>query len=403
MLCNKMPFPPKDGGAIATLSLALSLQKCGNEISILTMNTSKHYCNINDVSEYVTNNLEISDVNINTDINIFKLLLNLFFSKKPYNAERFISKDFENRLIDILKTEKYDIIQLEGLFVCPYIDVIRKYSDAKIAFRAHNVEYEIWERKIENEKNILKKIYFKNLSKRIKKYEINNLNKYDFLIPITYRDGEKFNEIGNQKPIYVVQTGINTERYEVTDKEPEFPGFFHIGALDWLPNQEGLIWFFENIWTKFIERHHDAKFYLAGRNAPKEFIKYLKNKNIEFLGEIEDANDFINSKSIMIVPLLSGSGMRIKIVEGMALKKTIITTKIGTEGINTTHNENIFIADSPENFLNCLENIYNNKSLHRKISENAKIFIDKNFNNYDIAKQLMEFYQKNLNIKLTKK
>ncbi|MDR2835696.1 MAG: glycosyltransferase family 4 protein [Bacteroidales bacterium] len=396
MLASKIPYPPKDGGTICTLSMAFSLQKNGHAVSILAINTQKHFFNISDIPKEFSEYIKFMSVEVNTNIKFSKLLKNFFFSKLPYNAERFISKDYSDKLTEILIQEDFDIIQLEGSYLLPYIDVIRKISKAKIAFRAHNVEFEIWERKSKNEKNYFKKLYLHNLYKRIKKFEINYINKYDLISPVTNRDGNKFNELGNTKPQYVAQIGVVLERYIIPDNEPEYPGFFTIGSLDWLPNQEGLIWFIDNVWLKFIKKYPKAKFYIAGRNAPNELLKYFLNNNIEYLGEIKNANDFISSKSIMIVPLFSGSGMRVKIIEGMALGKTIISTSIGKEGIEATHNENILIVDSPEDFFNCLEKVYLDKSISEIISKNAIEFIHQNYDSHLIGEKLSKFYLKQL-------
>ena len=397
ILSNKMPYPSNDGGAIATLSLALSLAKNGQNISILAMNTPKHYSDCNKIPIDIKNLVHFNSVEVNTNIKTAKALKNLAFSKKPYIAERFVSEDFKNKLIEILKQDNFDIVQLEGLYLCSYIDIIRQNSDAKISLRAHNIEHEIWTRIAKNEKNILKKLYKQNLAKRIKKFKMQYLNKYDFLIPITERDASTFNITGNKMPVYVAQTGVDKETYIIENKNTEFPGFFHIGALDWQPNIEGLTWFINNVWSKYKETHREAKFYVAGRNASDSFIRYLKSNSVEFIGEVENANDFINSKSVMIVPLLSGSGMRIKIIEGMAFGKTIITTSIGTEGILTTNNENILIANTPNEFYDCMCKISETKELHNKISENAVNFVHEHFNNQNIANGLIAFYVKNTN------
>lgn len=394
ILTNKMPYPPRDGGSIASLSLALSLCQNKNHVEILSMNTSKHYTELSSIPKEITNKVKIHAVKINTDTSIFKALTNLVFSSQPYNAQRFISKNFENKLIEILEKDNFDIVQLEGLYLCPYIKTIRKHSNAKISLRAHNIEHEIWERATLNETNTCIRIYKKNLAKRIKKFKLSYLNKYDLLVPITERDGKIFNELGNTKPQQVTPTGINQDnKFLKLENNGEFPGFFHIGALDWIPNQEGLTWFIENVWNIFIIDNPDCKLTVAGRNAPVLFEKYLRNcKNIEYLGEIPDAAKFIATQSVMIVPLLSGSGMRIKIIEGMAAGKTIISTSIGSEGISTTHEKNILIANSSVEFLTSLNKIKNNRELHNSISLEARKFILENFDNDKIAQNLNDFY-----------
>jgi glycosyltransferase involved in cell wall biosynthesis len=141
-----------------------------------------------------------------------------------------------------------------------------------------------------------------------------------------------------------------------------------------------------------LGRHPALKFYLAGRNAPST-ISSAYFPNVEFLGEVGDAYEFMRSKAIMIVPLLSGSGMRIKIVEGMALGKSIVTTGIGTEGIATTSGENILVADSPEEFAAAICRLAEDKEYFSRIGQNAFKFVRDNYDNLAITASLVEFFQ----------
>jgi polysaccharide biosynthesis protein PslH len=155
-LTNKIPYPPRDGGAIATLSLSMSLQDRGTRLLLLGMNTSKHYCDMESLPESITSNIKMESVDVNTDLSFWDAIKNLLFSGLPYNATRFISKNFSKKLIELLQNQKFDVIQLEGLYMAYYIQVIRKHSDALIALRAHNVEHEIWERTSQQEKSFFK-------------------------------------------------------------------------------------------------------------------------------------------------------------------------------------------------------------------------------------------------------
>lgn len=400
ILTNKVPYPPKDGGAIATFNITKGFANLGNEVSMLAINTNKHYVDIEKISKEIEHIVKLQGVYLNTDIRPFDALSNLFFSRMPYNAIRFISKEYEKDLIKLLQKEKFDIVQIEGLYMMPYLPIVRKYSDAFVGLRSHNVEWEIWERASVGQTNFFKKKYIKILAKRIKNFEIKTLNQYDAILPITARDAKVFEKYGNTKPLLVTPTGINSKNLITKREEIEFPSLFHIGGLDWLPNQEGLVWFFENIWQKIIEKHPNLKFYIAGRNAPNWLIEKLKSyKNTIYCGEVESAVDFMNSKAIMVVPLKSGSGMRIKIIEGMALGKTIVSTSIGTEGIGTTHKENIMIANSENEFINSIDELLSNKNLFEKIGETATDFIIKNFDNINISKSVLNFYEQLLSRK----
>ncbi len=392
---NKVPYPVKDGGAIACMNLARGFSLLGHKVTILAMNTVKHYITLSEIPESVKELADFKLVNVPARISPVSALLNLMFSKKPYNATRFISETFAAELKNVLTKNEFDVIQLEGLYVCPYIPVIRENSKAKIIYRAHNIEHEIWSRTAIMAHG-LEKWYLKNLSKRIKKFEVQTLNKYDLLVPITGRDGAILNKLGNKKPMHVSQTGIDSSVLIPNSKHLKHPTLFHIGSLEWSPNQEGLIWFFEHCWDFIREKYPDLQFFIAGRNAPAWFQKMLDLPNVVFKGEVADAYEFINSKSIMVVPLFSGSGMRIKIIEGMALGKPIVTTAIGTEGISTTSGENIVVTEDADGFVQSISDLIENREYFNKISKNAIEYIHENFDNLSSAGTLIEFYKNNI-------
>lgn len=391
-LMNKVPWPPKDGGAIACMNMTKGFSMLGHEVTVLSMNTSKHHVRIKDMPSSIRNQADYHLVEVPASINWLEAILNLLFSDLPYNAQRFISDEFSHQLSQLLSVKTFDVVQLEGLYLCPYIPVIRKYSEALIAYRAHNIEYEIWDRTARLSDGWRSK-YLHNLSRRIKRFEISYLNAYDLLVPITDRDGIILDSLGNNKPRHTSQTGIDFASLVPTAKKLEFPSLFHIGALDWAPNQEGLIWFFDNCWTQIHNQNPELKFYLAGRNAPEWLERRLNLDGVVYLGEINDAYDFINSKAIMVVPLFSGSGMRIKIIEGMALGKPIVTTDIGTEGIPTIDGNNIMIANDADKFVESINRLINDRELFNQIGKNAIGFIQEKFDNLSQAGALIEFYK----------
>ena len=394
-LTNKVPWPPKDGGAIATLTLSKGFFIHGHQVTVLAMNTKKHYVYQEDIPEHLANEINFQLVDVPALVTAWGIINNLLFSQLPYNAKRFINEDYSRKLISLLKENEYDVVQLEGLYLCPYIPLIRQYSKALVAYRAHNIEHEIWSRTAKMAKGI-RGLYLKILSSRLKKLEAGFLNDYDVIVPITARDGAILDEMGNQKPKHISQTGIDLSTLVPTAKELEYPSLFHIGALDWTPNQEGLMWFLNHIWQPLHELHPQLKFYIAGRNAPAWIESIFNVEGVVYLGEVDDAYRFMNSKAIMVVPLMSGSGMRIKIIEGMALGKAIVSTSIGSEGIPSVDRENILIANTPEDFILTINELLANRSLFEKLCRNAVSFIHKKFDNLAIVDSLVEFYKQQL-------
>lgn len=394
-ICNKVPFPPKDGGCIAMNNLTQGLIDNGNDVKVLAVNTQKHFTNITELPTEYRSKTNIEAVFVDTRINFFSAFINLF-SNESYNVERFYSKTFESKLVEILRLESFDIVQLESLYVSKYIPVIRKHSQAKIVLRAHNIEHKIWEQNSILADNLFEKKYFSFLTKRLKQYEIGTIQTVDAIASITKEDETFFKRTGFNKLIDTFPFAVDIKKNDSDENAEEYPSVFHIGSMDWQPNVEGVSWFLKEVWEKVHSKYPKLKLYLAGRNMNNEFTRY-KNKNVIAIGEVENSGKFMKSKGIMIVPLLSGGGMRVKIIEGMALGKTIVSTSIGAAGINYENYKNIIIADDSNEFVEAIGKCIADKQLYNNIGINAKALIGSEYNNADICKKLTDFYRQLLN------
>jgi glycosyltransferase involved in cell wall biosynthesis len=237
----------------------------------------------------------------------------------------------------------------------------------------------------------LKRLYLSILARRIKRFELSLINRYDALVPITSRDAGHFRNFGNKKPCHVLPTGMDVADQSGPD-HPEFkPSVAHLGALDWLPNQNGIRWFIRMVWPIVLREIPDIEFHLAGRNAPKHFGSQVSAPGVVYHGEIEDAAAFIREHPIFIVPVFSGSGMRIKLLDYLSAGRATVTTTIGAEGIPVSDGRDTFITDEPDKFARHIITLAGNPELCREIGENAKAFIRTHFDNRMLIKQFIEF------------
>jgi polysaccharide biosynthesis protein PslH len=391
-LCKKFPFPLKDGEAIAITFLAEALDEQGAEISLLAMNTSKHHFDLRLLPETFEHYSAIHTVDLDNRISPLAAFGNLF-SKKSFHISRFISPIFEAKLVEVLTNTHFDVVQLETLYLAPYIDTIRKHSNALVVMRAHNVEHEIWQRITDNASFLPKKWYLQHLTKKLQRFENQVLNAYDLLLAISERDRQYFEKSGLKKPSVTVPIGLDCAQYR-----PDFSSFdkavslSFIGSLDWMPNLEGLKWFLNEVWKPILSvEHPEITFHIAGRNTPR-WLRQLGWKNVIVHGEVSSAADFINQHSVMVVPLLSGSGMRAKILEGMALGKAVVSTRIGLEGIGAEHKNEVLVADSPQEMAAAINFCLKKGQKLAQIGRRARTFAEENFDNQAIARQLLDVY-----------
>ena len=391
-LCKKFPYPLRDGEVIAIDGLTTGFHRLGHEVTVLAINTKKHYFNLEDLPLERQEMARYEAVELDTDLRIKDAFMNLF-SSQSYNIQRFDSPAYEAQLRHLLQGEPFDLIQLEGLYLAPYLDLIRQYAPKSlVVMRAHNVEFEIWERLAQGERNPIKRVYLQLLARRLKRFELHNLNRYDALVPISDKDAAYFKALGCTLPMHVTPTGVDEQRLQPDRSKLEYPSLFHLGALDWLPNQEGIDWFLAEIWPQIHQKYPELRFYLAGRGMPARF-QNLQIPNVVVVGEVEDAVQFMNSKAILVVPLHSGSGMRIKIMEALALGKTVITTSVGIEGIGAIPNRHALIADTAAEFIAALEKCLDEPAFFEEIGQNAHIFARQKYHNLPLTEALLNFYR----------
>lgn len=392
ILCNKSPYPPKEGGPIAMNAVIEGLIRKGHRVKVLTANTNKYFVEMDQIPRDYRRRTRIEAVYIDLSIKPIEAFFNLF-TRQSYHVQRFISTEFEQKLIEILRQEKFDIIQIEMLYLAPYVKAIRRFSKARIILRAHNIEHRIWERIALNCKNPMKRIYLSHLYRTLKHYELRALDLFDGIVAITRNDAAYFSQTSTSTPVIDIPFGVDLEEYPrpSEDAHPSV-SLFHLGAMNWYPNMEGIRWFLDQVWPRVHQEFPDITFYLAGRNIP-EWMYNLRIPGLEVVGEVNNAMEFMQSKRIMVVPLFSGSGIRIKIVEGMAAARAVISTPVGAEGIHCQHGRDILLADTPDQFATAIRTCLKDPVLCRDIGRNARQLIEREHNNSLLMEKLTAFYQ----------
>ncbi len=375
---------------MAMAAMTESMLKDGHAVRTLCISTYKHRFTKSKVDPEILRLTNMESVEIDTHIRLLPALINLF-GGSSYNVARFHSREFESKLVSILKDESFDIIQLESIFCTPYLESIRLLSNAKVVVRTHNVEFKIWEQLAKQEKNPLKKWYLKLLTKRLRTDETSILKQVDGIISITNEDRLEFENMGINRPIEVIPIGFEISSTKSVPVQTEELKLYHIGAMDWKPNIEGISWFLKEVWGKIEEAFPAVECFLAGRNMPNSIYELSKG-NLHVQGEIESVSEYVFDKNIALVPLLSGSGMRVKIVEALALGKVVISTTIGAQGIPYEDGTNMLIADTPKDFVRKIKMLIDNPDMIRSIGENGRHLALQKFDLNELSTKLTYFY-----------
>lgn len=390
-LCLKPPLPARDGGCIAMNNITQGLLQAGHKVKVLTIFTHKHDLNPELMSAEYIEQTDVEGVFIDTRVNAVDAFSS-FMTSDSYNISRFFSTDFDIRLAKLLRKEEFDVIHLESLFMTPYVPTLKRLSAAPIVLRSHNLEYVIWEKITSGTKNFFRRMYLNYLTRKLRQYELSVLNEVSGIAAISEEDKNRMLALGVKKRLRTIPFGIDLHYYPLPMPDTDELALFHLGAMDWGPNLEGILWFLKAIWPAIHQRYPKLKFYLAGRNMSDEIAK-MNLPNVVVVGEVPDAIAFMQSKAIMIVPLLSAGGVRVKIIEGLALGRSVISTSLGAEGLGCQHQKHLYIADRKEDWLEALDVLLNDAEARKRLTVEGRKHVSYNFDLAAVTTQLVSFYK----------
>jgi glycosyltransferase involved in cell wall biosynthesis len=378
ILTPRVPWPLLDGGRIAMARLAQALAARA-DVRVLSLNPRKHHASLDDVP------LPIEAIDIDTS-RVFVPLLRT----EPFIVARFVSRAFNQRLIDTLREFAPDGVQIESPFLLPYADTIRAHSDARVVLRSLNVEFRVWEELARTKRSLLPRA----VARSLRGYEIRHLDTCDALIPISHDDANDFRALGCTKPIHVAPCGVPLPPLTADESEDNTVGF--IGALDYLPNQQAALWIVDALWPRVLARAPHARLTISGSNPPA----WLRERVHAITAP--DAQQFIRSQSVMIAPLLSGGGMRIKVLEAMALGKAMVATTRGAGGIDFTPGRELVIADDADSFADAVVRLLGDRDERQRLGDAARAQVAARYDPDVIGRDLLAFYETGINASTTR-
>lgn len=350
--------------------LAQSLAACGAEVEILSLNPRKH-------RGTPQGPLPIQAVDIDTSRKLVTAL------RVPYIVARFVSRAYRDALRMTLRRFQPDVVQIESPFLLPYAATVREESGARLVLRSLNVECRIWEGLARLERGGLRRLALRHVASSMRAYELRSMQRLDAIVPISEADAADFRTLGVTPPMYVVPCGVTVNPASDAAR-PGTVGF--IGSLDFLPNQDAVRWILDELWPRVVEQEPAARLSIAGSSPPA----WLRER---VHGDIADAVMFFRENAVIIAPLFAGGGMRIKVLEAMALGKAVVATTIGAGGIDVEDGRDIVLADDAASFANAVVRLLREPGTAARIGEAARAKAAQRYDSDTLARGLLRFYE----------
>lgn len=383
LVSPKPPWPPVDGGTFSIARMAVGLAAAGHAVHVLSTATPKH-----PGGGIIPSGVSAETVAVDTSIRPFRLLASLA-ARAPYATSRFASGAFSSRLDALLGEAEWDVVQLEGLGTYPSAGPVRRASRARLVVRAHNVEHALFRARAKRAKNPVVAAFLQLEARRVERLERETWRLAHGIAAISPEVAAAC-AAETRVPVATLPVGVEVPAEPPPIGDPA--AILHLSAMDWWPNREGLAWFLSEVWPCVRAVSPGATLRLAGRGMG-EFARGLRIGGVLVEGEVPDAAAFLRSGAILVVPLLSGSGVRVKIVEAMAEGRAVVATPRAVEGLGgAVPGEHLLVGDGAEGLAAALLLVLGDAALVARLGEAAWKFASERFSAPVVARDLTAFY-----------
>jgi len=386
ILSHKPPYPIVDGGCHAMDRFLRDALRAFPEANFnyLSIATQKHDFDENEIPEELKKRATFDHVKISTKLNPISALIQVF-KNRSYHMSRFKQSAILNKLQSITGEKKIDLVFFESLFCSAYSKEIKLQTSASQILRAHNVEHLIWSKLATNTKNPLKKWYLNHVSKTLKTFETRFVKEVDFIFSIAQADQEFFKSLNHNTCYLPVSMEVTSAREIISDS------ICFLGAYNWMPNKEGILWFTNEVWPEIVLNNPATTLNIAGSFS--EEISELQNKDsIKLHGFVPSSEAFMKAYGLFVAPILSGSGVKMKVLEAMSHGVPCVLSSHAAEGLNLP--EIIPVCANKETFIEQVSLLLQNKDLCKQIGKAGQEFILKNYNSVAVSEKITKLLRK---------
>lgn len=389
-LSPQFPFPETNGGKIGIASTFKQLSEFA-EVTLFCYTKTAPPKEQLQIAESYGKVVNLVHDTTNTPLKIAKSL----YLKKSLYINKHISMSALNYLIDLSKAAKFDVIHADHTSMAPLALALKEKLNIPVGLRLHNVEFTIWDRYQEVLDNYNpKKWYIFSQAKKLKNDESELIAKCDICFPITEDDKLRCESIAPKANLVVAGPGINLSNWQRQNVEKQSKTLIHATTYNWIHNIDAVKWFIDDVMPILYSQDNEIKLQLTGSNTPKSFEN---NQGVELLGFVPEIAEYLSKAGIYVAPLFVGGGIRIKILEAMAMELPVVASPISAEGIKASRNDGLIIAKSSKEFADEIMNLVRTPDYAVSLGKAARKYVIENYSTEKTIGVIYNSYKKMLN------
>lgn len=395
-VANLIPYPLDNGGKIFTFSTIQALSK-NNAIDLLCFYEHEDInAGIAKLKDFCCS-VDVLPIKVTTRENMPLMMvkaLKSLFSSKPLGISKYYTPEMKVLIEKKMQEKKYDCVFFNLLAMYGYCDYIKEIDpQIKAVLYEQNCEALIYRRLLEQTKNPLKRIFVSIETKKLTKFEDEAVYSVDELFLLSKEDQVALGL--EHRKCNIIPIGVNppTRQKKYTNASKNKITLLFVGTMTWAPNNEGVIWFLQNVMPLCTDENK-YELFIIGKNPSETVTRLSRNfKNVHLLGYVESLDEYYDKSDVLIVPLFVGGGQRVKIIEAFGRGFAVISTSIGVEGLKYEDEKTIMIADDASAFKEKIDSCFSSEKI-RTIGSGGKEIFDMEYSTVIIEKKINDVLSK---------
>jgi len=309
-------------------------------------------------------------------------------SRVPYDVWTTHSREMQ-RVIDRLCAEKsFDIVQLESTLLA----LFEFPPEARIVIDEHNVDYEVYARMHETERSPLRRAFYRSQERRFERFEQRGWQEVEAVVATSEREAEIMRRHAPDTPVTAVPNGVDVEYFR-PDSAPVEPGTLVFnGVLDYRPNIDGVNFLVDDVLPLVRKHRPDVRLTVVGRGSDAD-VKALRRRGVDATGEVPDVRPYLQGAEVVVVPIRMGSGTRLKVVEGLAMGRPVVSTTLGCEGVNVRDGEHLLIGDTAAAFAMQIVHLFEHPEVGEALGRAGRQLTEREYSWDYAGERLEQVYQ----------
>lgn len=390
-IAPRMPYPLTDGGAIGIYNITKHLSLQGHEVTLLTFPLETPEA----TAEGLRALRQFADVHLVSKPlpKRWRVLLRTVF-RGAYPIERRQTAEMYRLIERIIQDRAFDIVHVDHSHMGPYGLWIKERFGVPIVLREHNFETMIYERFAETERNPLKSFVARLHSKRLRKEEARFLANFDAVAAISAEDVAAMKHVAPHGNYRIIPAGVDSDYFHPTDTPVDPNSILSLGPMSWDPNYDATRYFLESIFPLILKKRPATVFHIVGA-AEHRILPFAKpfGSAVQVHGRVPDVRDYLARAAVLVVPLRVGGGMRLKLLEGFAAGKAIVSTSIGAEGNEAQNGVHLVIRDGAKQFADAVLNLLSDPTLQQSLGKNARELAERKYSWPSIIRMVTHLYE----------